>query len=263
MRIIGPSMLGTGLLLLAAGVVSTRADAWNTRIPALTIPLAMNGIDTIDIRGSGIDKVVISEKGPAQVNYPEGRRFAWQEEKNRATPPACRIAGTTLRCKAGTQFLPGTPTMQLPPGRYRLLADDAAILAQSELESIAIEVSGQVNWTGPVAELDVTLVPQPQAGNKDQSYCSPPRFAFNGGRVAALRIQANAGNLDFERLSEVGSIELQTSPDVGLTVGKVADIARIKVLSLVVKSGTHASTDDDARETCSAAMRAAALAEMD
>jgi hypothetical protein len=152
--------------------------------------------------------------------------------------------------------------MQLPPGRYRLLVDDATIEAKTDLESIAIEVSGQVNWTGPVAELDVTLVPPPQAG-KGQSYCSPPRFAFNGGRVAAMRIQADAGSLDFDRLSEVVDIELQAAPDVGLTVGKVADIARIKVLPLAVKPGTHASAGDDAREPCVAAVRAAALAAMD
>ena len=123
---IGPWLLGAGLLLLAAGVVSSRADAWDTRIPALTIPLPMDGIDTIDIRGSGIEKVVISSKGPAQARYPEGRRFAWQDADKPATPPACEATDGTLRCKAGTQFLPGTPTMQLPPGRYRLLAGDVA-----------------------------------------------------------------------------------------------------------------------------------------
>lgn len=259
---IGPWMLGAGLLLLAAGVVSTRADAWDTRIPALTIPLSMDGIDTIDIRGSGIEKVVISGKGPAQVRYPEGRRFAWQDPEQHATPPACRATGGTMSCKAGTQFLPGTPTMQLPPGRYRLLADDVAILAQSELESFAIEVSGQVNWTGPVAELAVSLLPPPLAG-KGEPYCSPPRFAFHGGRVGVLRIQANAGSLDLDRLSEVGSIELRATPEVGLTVSKAADIARIELLPLAAAPGAHAPTGDDARGTCAAAVRAAALAAMD
>ena len=259
---IGPWLLGAGLLLLAAGVVSSRADAWDTRIPALTIPLPMDGIDTIDIRGSGIEKVVISSKGPAQARYPEGRRFAWQDADKPATPPACEATDGTLRCKAGTQFLPGTPTMQLPPGRYRLLAGDVAIQSQSDLESLAIEVSGQTSWTGPVAELEVSLPPQPKVG-EGKSYCSPPQFAFNGGRVDKLRVQAGAGSIDFNRLSDVGSIEVHAAPDVGLTVGKAADIARIKVLPLAATSGINATAGDAARGVCDAALRAAAFAEVD
>jgi hypothetical protein len=260
---IGPWVLGTGLLLLVAGVVSTRADAWDTRIPALTIPLAMSGIDTIDIRASGIDKLVISSRLPAQVHYPEGSRFAWQDEKEQAAPPACHVTGATLRCKAGTQYLPGTPTMQLPPGRYRLLAGDVTILAQSDLESITLEVNGQVSWAGPVDALDVTLVPPPRTGKGDYP-CSPPRFAFNGGRVRSLRIQAGAGSLNFDHLSEVGSIEVEAAQDVGLEVDKAADIARIKVLPLTAAAAAaNAPADGDARDTCAGATNAAALAAMD
>ncbi|HSD16402.1 MAG TPA: hypothetical protein VLC71_03960 [Thermomonas sp.] len=259
---IGPWVLGTGLLLLAAGVVTSRADAWDTLTPALTIPLAMRGIDTIDIRESGIEKVVVSSAVPAQVHYPGGRRFAWLDDEKQATPPSCRTTGATLRCEAGTRFVPGTPTMQLPPGRYRLLVDDVAILAQSDLESVAIDAHGRISWSGPVAELDVTLVPPPRT-RKGGYPCSPPHFAFDGGRLRSLRIQAGAGSLDFDDVSEVGDIEVQAAADVRLQVAQAADIARIKVLPLAATPAVAADAPGDARHTCGGAARAAALAAMD
>lgn len=258
---IGPLVIGAGLLLLTVGVVSSRADAWDTRAPSLTIPLAMNGIHAIDIRDSGIEKVVISSAVHAQVYYPAGRRFARHGEDGQAKPPSCRATGATLRCEAGTQFVSGISTMHLPPGRYRLLVGDAEIIAQSDLQAITIEAYGSVSWAGPVAELDVKLVSPPRT--RDESHCSPPRFGFRGGRLRSMRIQAGAGHLSFDHLSEVGSIEVHAAQEVGLEVDKAADIARITVLPLERNADVNSASDSDVREACAGAARAAALAAME
>lgn len=247
----GPWVFAAGLALLCAGVVSTRADAWDARLPALTIPLALNGIDVIDMRNSAIDKVVISSGDAARVHYPGGPIYR-RDEETPAASPACRTTGSTLRCTSGKRYLPGEPTLHLPPGRYRLLLRDASVLARSDIEFLALEASGQVYWKGPADALDVVLVrPRPAKG---VGRCEQSQFMFLGGRVHDLRIRARAGNLNFGDLSEVGSIEVQAAGHVGLTVDKANDIARLRVLPL---SSAQAG---DQREACADPARAAASA---
>lgn len=253
---IGPWVVVAGVGLLCAGVVSTRADAWDTRMPALTLPLTLAGVDTVDLRDSAIKQVVISSKGRAQAHYPGGETYQRRDDDAApVAPPTCRTTGRTLRCASGERFLPGEPTLQLPPGRYRLLLRDASVLAQSEITSITLEVHGQVYWTGPAEVLDVALaMSQP---DKAAGYCTPPSFSLLGGRVHGLRIHAAVGGLNFKDLSEVGSIEVQAGQDVPLSVDKAADISRIKVLPLA------ATTSAGTRDACIEAARAAANAMVD
>lgn len=260
---IGPCILGAGLLLLAGGVVSTRADAWDTRVPAVTIPLALGGIDTIDMRESGINNVVISSNAKPQVHYPGGQMYRWRGDEMPVAPPACRATGSTLQCTSGERYLPGDPSLYLPPGRYRLLLRDVSVLAKSGVESIELEVNGLVRWTGPADALVIRLaMPRPGEG---ASTCEAPQFAFEGGRVRSLRIQASVGELAFDHMSDVGSIEVRAAENVGLKVGKVADIARIKLLPLAstpAAANAAAPISGETREACASAARAAAMAAM-
>lgn len=259
---IGPWVFAAGLGLLCAGVVSSRADAWVVHAAALTIPLALNGVDTIDIRDGAIDKVVISDKGPPQVHYPEVGESMRMSEDKALEPPACHVAGSTLHCVAGTPYMPGNPTMHLPPGRYRLLAGGAEIRSQVDLEAITLELDrGYVHWTGPVGDLTVKLSSRESTG--DAADCDQPKFGFKGGRVGSLRILADTGGVSLEDLSRVANIEVQATGKVGLTVAKAIDVSRIHLSAMSAGAGTVNAKDDDALGACARAMNAAALAEMD
>lgn len=227
---IGPWIFAAGLALLCAGVVSTRADAWDTRVPERTVPLQLAGIRTIDIRDAAIREVAIAGKGHPRVHYPGGNDLLRLQDKQ-ASPPGCAASGETLRCTSPTLFLPGTPTMHLPPGRYRLLARNTDIVAQSEVESFVLESDGRIGWKGPAQALQVQLI-QPERQPGKAEWHPPPSFSFNGGRVGALRIRAEKGDISLGDLSQVGSIEIFAAPDVSLTVSHVADLARVRVMPL-------------------------------
>lgn len=240
---IGPWVLGAGLAMLAAGVVSTRADAWNTRLPAVTIPLTLAGIDTIDIREGGIDKVVISDKLPPQVHYSGESNTRWRRNDRPPAPPACRVQDGVLRCTAGPRgWSDGGTVMQLPPGRYRLLTRDVRISAESNVEWFAVEAVGRVNWAGPAGELEVTLPPLHRESGKS-GYCDSSSFDFESGRVGALRVRAAAGSVSFGDLSDVGKIDVEAASDTGLSVKRAGDIARIAVHPLSSALGTMDAID--------------------
>ncbi len=231
---IGPLVFITGLGLLCAGVVSTRADAWDTQVPARTIHLDLAGIDTLDMRDSQIRKVEIASGNTAELLYPGGKRYRWENDDAPVAAPSCHATGRVLRCTSGARFMPGEPKLYLPPGSYRLLLDDAEVEAKSGASAVALEVHGSVGWKGAVDVLEIMLV-VPSA-TKGESHCGTQQFTYSKGRVRHLRVQAEGGRLEFGDLSDVGGIDVQAAPDVGVNVARAADLARIKVVPLTGKT---------------------------
>lgn len=231
---IGPLVFGAGLALLCAGVVSTRADAWDTRVAARTIPLNLTGVEVLDLRDSGIRQLTITNEGNAQADYPGGvgiqQRSDGASTQTQAQTPTCDVSGKVLRCVADTRVIGENPTMRIPPGRYLLLGSEIDIVAKADPGSFSLQAFGRVGWKGDSDSLEIRLTPQESTGKKLE-WEAGPSFEFKGGRVGALNILAETGGITLEDLSRVGSIEVHATPDVRLSVKHLADIARIKVMT--------------------------------
>lgn len=221
---LGPWVLCAGLALLVAGVVSSRAKVWkeNAGIGERTQTVDVAGIDTLDLRGSKIRTLIIND-GAATVRYPADMK----------KPPAWHREGHALVFDANNEEAYGQ-SIELPSQVQHVLADGRvglSVTAKMPAAAMRIEGSTNLDWSGDAGALELRELVQPTATS---GFCGGGSgwISFNKGRVKNLRIVSVRDDVHLHDLSQVGDVEIQAGPKVGLHVDNIGDLGKLHVVPL-------------------------------
>jgi hypothetical protein len=225
MRRIGPWVFAAGLVVLCAGIVSTRSASWKKpQRGTQTIALDFNGVDTLDVGTHPYNLLRISDLPPAM-------HFEWYglADEQEGTEPITVIRdGSRMRLeRRSRKTLYARVTLNLPPALGTLSGRQLNIRAPTAVGALRIEAF-DINWKGNARSLDIRTRYWPV---ESQGSCtSLPKVSFAEGRVERLRISIERGDVYLGDLSQVGQIEVHASPTVGLKVGHIEDLRRIQLL---------------------------------
>jgi hypothetical protein len=225
MKRIGPWIFAAGLVVLGAGIASTRSPGWkNPDRDNQVIALDLQGVDSLDIGDREAQIVRISSVPPAIHIQWYGRGAA---EDDADVVSVIRDGRTTrLLWNARERAYAGV-TLELPSTLRSLSGEQLYIQAQVNVGPLRIEAV-DVAWQGNAQGLDIHALARPEQLPRD---CNPhPSVTFDTGRVQQLRISIERGEVNLRDLSQVGAIEVHAGPGVALRVGRIDDLSRIKLL---------------------------------
>jgi hypothetical protein len=223
MRRIGPWVFASALTLLCAGIVSTRSENWKKPLRSdQHIALDLQGIDTIDIGSEPFGKLVIIDIPPGVFIARQGHA----EPEDEREPVAVTRDGSRLRLAWKSPMVrTGATRLDITPGVTGLSGRELDIEAVASAGVLHIE-SADLDWVGDAQVLDIRARTWPV---DPQAQCrNVPTLKFKSGKVGRLRLSIERGAVWLGDLSGVGQIELHAGPGVGLHLGRVEDLPRIK-----------------------------------
>jgi hypothetical protein len=226
MKRVGPWMFAAGLVVLCAGIASTRSPEWKKPNQSRqTIALDMDGVDTLDVGDYRYEQLVFSDLPPAMDVEWYGVVAAGNE----------RAPITAARKRNSLRLEPRSPAplnaqvrLQMPPTLAGISGRVLGIKARTAVGALRIETS-DLDWEGDAEALDIHARDWPD--QSPQVCTNVPEVAFEGGKVARLRISIERGAVYLGDLSQVGLVEVHAGPGVGLQVGRIDDLPRIKLLA--------------------------------
>jgi hypothetical protein len=226
MKRIGPWIFAAGLVVLGAGIVSTRSAGWKKPYPGpQVIALDLQGVDSFDVgtvvnlEDSGL---TISELAPALSISGYGANMG----EGDPAPVTVIRDGRNMRLEWRAGWY-GRVKLDLPPTLASLSGRHLDIKALASVGTLRIDAV-DLRWQGDAQALDIRAQAAPAKSPQD---CPAlPNVIFEAGRVAQLRISIERGEVYLRDLSQVGRIEVHAAPEVSLRVGRIDDLPRIKLL---------------------------------
>ena len=219
----GMLALGLGIALYAVGVVSTRMDAWSAKPGEQSSPLQIEGVDTVDLRGSGINEIDI---GKGQAAALEVRRFRQSRNGQEFEAPTCKVTDRVLRCAVSPDASGIGGKLTLPPSVSTLLLDGyVGIHSKGGIDRLSIQTGGHLTWTGDAAHLEIRRGDRPASQEEDRG----AMINFESGKVRELHLKVSDCNVSLGDLSGVDSVKLDAGSRVGLSLGNLDDLGRIRI----------------------------------
>jgi hypothetical protein len=156
MKHLGPWVLGAGIALLGAGVISTGSNSWRQRQPppAQVIELDMQGVESLDMGNLSQASVEIARQPARMV-------IEWWDVSRdpKDTPTATRI-GSQMRLVAPARNDGMGPTsVKIEPGLSLISGRMLNIHAFENAGTLALEPFN-LNWEGDADALDIRVQAQ-------------------------------------------------------------------------------------------------------
>lgn len=224
MRRFGPLLFSAAIVVLCAGIVSTRSDAWKKpAAEALDIPLDVEGVTSLEIIPDDLGNVIIAQRSPGIRSKPP----EWAREDEDSVGVTVTRAGDRLRLDhEPDERLWGEVEVTIPPGLSSL--SGSRLVVEAEVNAGTLRMDGaSLRWNGDADALDMDALPGAMDPNRNCQQVS--RVNFVAGSVQVLRVSIERGELVLGDLSRVGRIEVHAGADVQLTVRHIDDVGRIEI----------------------------------
>ena len=224
MKRIGPWLFGSGIVVLCAGIVSTRSDAWiKPRVDAIDIPLDTEGVGSVVISPGDLGTVVITDRPPGIHIDP----YEWTRTTEDMAHVTVDRNGDRLRIEHEPgKSVSGDVELAIPPGIATL--SGSRLEVKAEVNAGNLKMAGtSLNWDGDAGTLDMQALP----GTIDlrRGCQNGASVYFEDGSVQVLRISIESGQLVLGNLSRVDRIEIHAGAEVQLTVSRIEDLRRIEM----------------------------------
>lgn len=226
MKRIGPWIFAAGLVVMAAGIASTRSASWKRpHTGPQVIALDLQGVESFDVGTlTNLDDegLTISDLAPAL----HITRYGLNTGARQPVPVTVIREGQHMRLEWQAGWF-GRVKLDLPPTLASLSGRHLNIRAQASVGTLRIDAT-DLRWQGDAQALDIRGQSAPGQSSRD---CPMhPSITFDSGRVAQLRVSIERGDVYLRDLSQVGRIEVHAGPEAGLRVGRIDDLPRIKLL---------------------------------
>ena len=207
-------MVAGGTLGLVLLVLST---AKAVSPPNKRQPLDVAGIDTLEIRTSGLSIVGINADEPAFLFYQDSVEAKVGLRRN----------GSVLVVDADVgDYAP--LRISVPPSVHRFILREGEINAHVPVQEVEVQARA-VTWTGDVGRLVLrgSALPEAKAG---ECQCKSNNFAVDKGRVGELRAYSTNGRLTLEKPDDIGAAYAQLGPDGRVSVTSARRFDHIHLL---------------------------------
>ncbi|MCR6664276.1 MAG: hypothetical protein NVV60_14275 [Luteimonas sp.] len=225
---IGPWLLVAGLGLLCAGVVSSASQAWERKEkPDVQVALDMQGLEAIDVGDARIEKIVLGNQGNPVLRIAP---WKWQEQVIGADAVTSKRENDTLRIDVD-RAEPGARevVLRVPARAQRLSGKSLSLHAEAKVGTLRVEAV-DMTWNGDVEALDVQLQPGRTQRCGERQIRPGSSAELEKGKVGRLRISIERGRVRLGSGLQFGEAEIHAGPEVRLDVGRIGDLARIRVL---------------------------------
>lgn len=225
---IGPWLLVAGLGLLCVGIVTSASQAWQRKEkPDVQVALDMHGLDAIDIGDTRIEKIVLGNQGNPML-----RIAPWKWSEQVIGPDAVTSTRENDTLKIGIdRNEPGAReiVLRVPVRVQRLSGNNLSLEAEVKAGSLRI-AAVDMTWAGDADALDVRLKPgrAQRCGGRPSKPGSSVELAK--GKVGRLRISIERGRVTLGSRLQFDEALIHAGPEVRLDVGRIGDLARIRVL---------------------------------
>ncbi|MFT3897635.1 MAG: hypothetical protein QM719_08055 [Thermomonas sp.] len=220
-------MFLAGIGLLCAGIVATSDGFWGRPRTEISMPVDVGGVDTADLRGARIEKVVFSDAEAPGLRYSVLPYMA--DESGKGKQPVVATAGSTLRITVPEGFFVYQSTLVLPTRIGKVMVRDMRFAGKARVPAIVVEATGDVSWNVDADSASFVDVSSDEPKRKDDCECRKPSFSIKGGSIGSLSITSAKGSIELGDMAGVGTIDLKTGPEASLKLEHVADLPRVRI----------------------------------
>jgi hypothetical protein len=226
-------------LALLLGALSLPGDRPET---SAFLPLVLEGVETVEIVSRQQPNVFFSATLAPGVDY--------QIEKDKGV--TSRREGSRLVIESTLASYSGI-TVNLPPTVRRLVVLSADVEVRLPLESLVLQVAGNLQWSGDIAQLEILhdgiAGMKGPAGNESDAakgYCSghcDGWVTLESGRIGRLVASSARGHIELSRSDDIGEAHLRLGEEASFALGVASRLDHIHLEPFEAPATAPADTE--------------------